>query len=89
MLATFRQLDQAVITGLLKQAPNHVIWLELSRWGIQFDVIISSSPSSSITRSVSQDYKYETDMKAIIYTKLKQQVMGGIMSAMESVMPVA
>jgi superfamily II DNA helicase RecQ len=54
MSATFRQLDQAVITGLIKQAPDQVIWLELSCQGIQFDVVVSGSPSSSIW-SVSLD----------------------------------
>jgi hypothetical protein len=85
MSATFRQLDQAVITGLLERASDQVIWLELSCRGIKFDVVISGSPSLSITRSVSLDYKYETDMKAIVYTNLKQQALGGITSAMESV----
>jgi superfamily II DNA helicase RecQ len=85
MLATFRQLDQAVIMGLLKRALDQVIWLELSRRGIQFDVVVSGSPSLLITQSVSLDYKYKTDMKAIIYTNSKQQALGGITSVMESV----
>ncbi len=34
---------------------------------------------------MSLDYKYKTDMKAIIYTNSKQQALGGIMSAMELV----
>ncbi len=38
-----------------------------------------------ITNSIKQDYKYPTDMKTIMYTNSKQQAMGSITNAMESV----
>ncbi len=84
--ATFRQSDQDIIINLLGRFPDKVIWLELLRQGIRFDVIVSGSPSLSITSCVTQDYKYETDTKTIIYTNSKKQAMGATMAAMESIL---
>ncbi len=87
MSASFRQSDQDVISNLLGRFPDKVKWLELSHQGIRFDVIFSGLPSLSITNSVTQYYKYETDMKMIIYTNSKKQkVMGATTAAMESIL---
>jgi hypothetical protein len=82
MSATFRQSDQDIISNLFGQTPDKIMWLELSWQGIHFDVIISGSPSTSITQTVVQDYKYPTQMKTIIYTNLKKHA---IANAMENV----
>jgi hypothetical protein len=39
-----------------------------------------------VTNSVTQDYKYETDIKTIIYTNSKEQAMGATMAAMKSIL---
>ena len=86
MLATFRQCAQDIITDLFGSPPNKVMWLELSRRGIHFDVIISGNPLSAVTSSAKQDYKHPTDMQTIVYTNSKQQAVGSISAAMESVL---
>jgi hypothetical protein len=86
MSATFRQSDQDVMNNLLRRFPDKVIWLELLRQGIHFDVIVSGLPSLSITNSVTQDCKYEMVMKPIIYTNSKKQAMEATTAAMESVL---
>ncbi len=63
-----------------------MMWLELSRRGIHFDVIISGNPLSAVTSSSKQDYKHPTDMQTIMYTNSKQQAVGSISAAMESVL---
>jgi hypothetical protein len=62
------------------------MWLELSRKGIHLDVISSGNPLSAVTSSVKQDYKHPTDMQTIVYTNSKQQAVGSISAAMESVL---
>ncbi len=71
MSATFCWADQSVITGLLNRLPDKVIWQELSHLGIMFDINTSSCPTSLINQSVAQDYKVETNMKAIVYCNSK------------------
>ena len=62
------------------------MWLELSRRGIHFDVIVSGNPIGGVTSSSKEDYKYETDMQTIVYSNSKQQAVGFISAAMESVL---
>ncbi len=73
MSETFRQSDQDIISNLFGKTPGKIMWLELSWHGIHFDVVISGSPSSSISQSVVQDYKYPMQMKTIIYINSKKQ----------------
>ena len=49
--AMFRQCNQDVITDLFGWPPDKVMWLELSRRGIHFDVIVSGNPLSAVTSS--------------------------------------
>ena len=86
MSATFRNCDQDVITMLFGRPPDKVMWLELSRRGIHFDVIVSGNPIGGVTSSSKEDYKYETDMQTIVYSNSKQQAVGSISAAMESVL---
>ena len=86
MSATFRQCNQDVITDLFGRPPDKVMWLELARRRIHFDVIISGNPLSAVTSSAKQDYKHETDMQTIVYTNSKQQAVGSISAAMESLL---
>ena len=86
MSATFRKCDQDVITTLFGRPPDKVMWLELSRRGIHFDVIVSGNPIGGVTSSSKEDYKYETDMQTIVYSNSKQQAVGFISAAMESVL---
>ena len=44
MSATFRQSDQDEISRLWTRRPDKVIWRELSRRGIWFDIVISGRP---------------------------------------------
>jgi hypothetical protein len=85
MSATFRKLDQDVITKIYEQAPDKIIWLKLSWQGIIFNVIISGNPSSSISNSVTQDYKHPTDFKTIVYTNSKQQAQGTLTDSMQAI----
>ena len=65
------------------------MWLELSRRGIHFDVIVSGNPIGGVTSSSKEDYKYKTDMQCmqtIVYSNSKQQAVGSISAAMESVL---
>ena len=62
------------------------MWLELSRRGIHFDVIVSGNPIGGVTSSSKEDYKYETDMQTIVYSNSKQQAVGSISAAMEFVL---
>ena len=62
------------------------MWLELSRRGIHFDVIVSGNPIGAVTSSSKEDYKYKTDMQTIVYSNSKQQAVGTISAAMESVL---
>ena len=55
MSAMFRQCNQGVITDLFGRPPDKVMWLELSFWGIHFDIIISGNPLSAVTSSSKQD----------------------------------
>jgi hypothetical protein len=86
MSATFRQCNQEVITDLFGRPPGKVMWLELSHQRIQFDVIMSGNPLSAVTSSSKQDYKHPTDMQTIVYANSKQQAVGSISAAMESVL---
>ena len=86
MSATFRKCDQDVITTLFGRPPDKVMWLELSRRGIHFDVIVSGNPIGGVTSSSKEDYKYETDMQTNVYSNSKQQAVGSISAAMESVL---
>ena len=58
--------------------PDRVIWRELSRRGIAFDVVISGGPTSSIMHSLTEDYRYPTTMKTIVYTNSKTLAMGSL-----------
>jgi hypothetical protein len=89
MSATFRQDDQNVIADLLGCPPDKVIWLELARRGIKFEVVVSGNPLSSISKRVSRDYRVETDLKTIVYTNSKTQALGSIMNAMENILELA
>ena len=62
------------------------MWLELSHRGIQFDVIVSGNPIGAVTSSSKKDYKYETDMHTIEYSNSKEQAVGTISAAMESML---
>jgi len=62
------------------------MWLELSHRGIQFDVIVSGNPIGAVTSSSKEDYKYETDMHTIVYSNSKEQAIGTISVAMESML---
>ena len=86
MIATFRQCDQNVITDLFGRPPDKVMWLELSRRRIHFVVIILGNLLSAVTSSSKQDYKHPTDMQTIVCTNSKQQAIGSISAAMESVL---
>jgi hypothetical protein len=86
MTATYRQSDQDVMSVLFGRIPDKAIWLDLSCQGIHFDVILSGCPSSSITNSVTQDYKFQMDMKTIVYSNSKKQAMVSIAAAMETVL---
>jgi hypothetical protein len=63
-----------------------VIWRELSKRGIGFDTIVSGNPISSITKSMSHDYRYPTLMETIVYTNSKTAVMGSLTKALENVL---
>ena len=86
MSATFRQSDQDEIAALWKRKPDNVIWCELSRRGIFFDVIVSGSPTSSFTRRLSVDYEFPTQMKTIVYTNSKTAALGSLTKASEMVL---
>ncbi len=66
MSATFRKVNQDVITDLYQKQPDEIIWLELSRRRIVFNINVCGIPSVSITSSVSQDFKHTTDLKIIV-----------------------
>ncbi len=72
-----------MISRLWTRPPDKVIWLELSRRGIGFDVVISGNPTSSIVKSLSKDYKNPTTMKTIVYTNSKAAAMGSLSKALE------
>jgi superfamily II DNA helicase RecQ len=55
MSATFRKVDQDIITKLLGRPPSMVMWLELSRQQICFDTVCSGNPTASITLAMKQD----------------------------------
>ncbi len=63
-----------------------MIWLELSCQGIKFDVIVSGCPTSLVTQTITQDYKYPTYMKTIIHTSLMASALGSILRTMENVL---
>jgi hypothetical protein len=86
MLVTFRKCDQDVILEIYGTHPDEVMWLKLSRQSINFDIVISGNPLSSITRSVKEDYQYATDLKTIIYTNSKRSALGPISDAMEGML---
>jgi hypothetical protein len=86
MSATFRQDDQDEITHLWTRPLDKVIWRELSRRGIGFDVVISGCPTSSIVRSMSEDYCNPTAMKTIINTNSKTLAMGSLTTALEKML---
>ena len=86
MSATFRQEDQDKITRLWTRPPNKVIWRELSRHGICFNVVISGSPTSSILCSMFEYYRDPTAMKTIVYTNSKTLAMGSLTMALENML---
>jgi len=47
---------------------------------------ISGNPLSAVISSSKQDCQHPTDMQTIVYTKSKQQAVGSISAAMESVL---
>ena len=86
MSATFWKSDQDVITALYQCRPDKVLWLELSRRRIVFDVNVCGKPSQSVSSSVAQDLKDTTDLKIIVYTNSKQQAIGAITDSMEGIL---
>jgi hypothetical protein len=87
MSATFRQDDQDKISRLWRQAPTSVIWMELSRRGIRFEVVVLGNLTSTLTRAMALDYNSQpTSMKTIVYTNSKTAAMGGIFNALENLL---
>jgi hypothetical protein len=86
MSATFRQDDQDEISRLWTRPPDKVIWRELSRRGIGFDIVISGNPTSSVIRCMSEDYRDPTYMKTIVYTNSKTSAMGSLTKALENML---
>ncbi len=70
MSATFQKAHH-VITNFLERPPDRVIWLELPFQGVRLDITVSRCLTLSITQIVTQDYKYPTNMKTIVYTNSK------------------
>jgi len=64
MSATFRQIDQCTCVRCLGQEPGKVIWTEMSRRRISFDVQISGNPSASVESSLKVDYQSTLAMLA-------------------------
>jgi len=86
MSATFLQEDQDKISTLWTRPPDRVIWRELSRRGIAFDIVISGGPTLSIVRSLTEDYRYPTKMKTIVYTNSKTLAMGSLTTVLENML---
>jgi hypothetical protein len=86
MSATFLQEDQDKISTLWTRPPDRVIWRELSRCGIAFDIVISGGPTLSIVRSLTEDYRYPTKMKTIVYTNSKTLAMGSLTTVLENML---
>jgi hypothetical protein len=68
MLATFRQVDQDIITALLVMPPSMVMWLELSCQRICFNTVRYGNPTVSVTSSMKQDDTLSSSNKTIVYT---------------------
>jgi superfamily II DNA helicase RecQ len=86
MSATFLVDDQKVISNLLERSPNEIVWLELSRRTIYFDVNICGQPSSSIYKCIASDYEFKTDLKTIVYTNSMKSAQGAITDATEAIL---
>ena len=86
MSAMFRKCEQDVISKLFDRPLDTVMWLELSRRKIQSNVTVSGNPICAVTSSLKEDYKYKMDMETIVYSNSKQQAVGTISAAMESVL---
>jgi superfamily II DNA helicase RecQ len=86
MSATFRRDDQEKISDLWTRMPDSVIWHELSRRGITFNVRVSGTPSATITRCLIVDYRDPTDLKTIVYTNSKTAALGSLTDSLEKVL---
>ena len=99
MSATFRKIDQRTCVRYLGQEPGKVIWTEMSRRRIFFDVQISGNPSASVRSSLKVDYQTHLSdannnnsnesgrpMKVIIYTNSKKKAEESLTPSAEKVL---
>jgi superfamily II DNA helicase RecQ len=84
MLATFRQVDQDIITALLAMPPSMVMWLELSRRQICFNTVRCGNPTVSVTSSMEQDATLSSSNKTIVYSNSKMKAQGTLTDACET-----
>ena len=99
MSATFQKIDQRTCVRYLGQEPGKVIWTEMSRRRIFFDVQISGNPSASVRSSLKVDYQTHLSdannnksnesarpMKVIIYTNSKKKAEESLTPSAEKVL---
>jgi superfamily II DNA helicase RecQ len=89
MLATFRSVDQDIITALLGIPPSMVMWLELSCQQIRFDAVCCGNPIAFVTSSMKHDTTLSLSNKTIIYTNSKMKAQGTLTDACETVLDYA
>ncbi len=89
MSATFRKVDQDVITHLLGSPPSSVMWLELSCRRIRFDAVCCGNPTASITSAMKQDASMSSTNKTIAYTNSKMKAQGSLSEACDKVLEYA
>ena len=73
MSATLRRNDQAMMSKLLGEKPDFVIWTDMNCRRIFFEVVVSGNPSQSIRMCMTLNYNTNTVGKIIIYTNSKRK----------------
>jgi hypothetical protein len=86
MSATFRQEDQDELSKHLNIKPTFIVWTDMNRRRIFFDVQVSGSPSTSIRTSLEFDFRTDPAIKVIIYTNSKVKAEETLTPMVENVL---
>ncbi|KAL7548847.1 hypothetical protein ACHAWF_015173 [Thalassiosira exigua] len=86
MSATFRKRDQDRINSLYGDKPDFILWTDMCKRRIFFEVVVSGNPAQSCATCIKQDLALNKDNKIIWYTNSKRKAEESLVPSAENVM---
>jgi len=86
MSATYRKVDQQTVAKKLGLKPNFIIWTDMGRRDIFFEVVVSGNPTMSVQSCLAHDYSSHRNIQTIIYTNSKKKAESSLVSMAENVL---